>query len=155
MEVSVKGLCLAFSAGWEHTRPTQHSHCSAVRMKHLQGSLTAPTMGSVISPASQTGEMEAKKQTATKETQNQPHTKQLNPPERYRKKIPTQDVKFRAALPQHTHSWMEKKGMLEGCGMMAALGTAWQEVNRLWLRESARKQEGLRKCQPARKVLWP
>lgn len=50
------------------------------------------------------------------------HTQNNKPPQKgYRKKT-TQVMKFGAALSQHTHSWMEKKGMLEGCGMMAAPG---------------------------------
>lgn len=87
----------------------------------------------ILSPALQTGEREAKKQTTTKETQNQPHSKQHPPKNCIGKKKPPQDIKFGTALPQHSHSWMEKKGMLEGCGMMAASGTVWQWVDRLRL----------------------
>jgi len=54
-------------------------------------------------------------------------------------------VKFRAALPHHSHSRMEKKGMPEGCWMMAAPGAAWQKSNRLGHRESASDQEELSK----------
>ena len=92
--------------------------------------------GSII-PTLHTGEMEAQEQQTTK------------------KKTPAQDVKFGAALHHHTHSWMEKKGMLEGSGMMAAPGTALQEVNGLRLRKSTWDQEELSKRQPARKMLWP
>lgn len=110
----------------------------------------------VLSPALQTGKIEAKKQAATKESQTLTH--QTTPPKKgigEKKKQTTQDVKVEAALPQHTRSWMEKKEMLEECGIMAAPATVWQWVNRLWLRGSPQKQEGLKKWQPARKVLWP
>lgn len=52
-------------------------------------------------------------------------------------------MKSEAMLPHRAHSWMEKKGMLEGRGMMAAPGTGWQEANVPGFRESVLGQEEL------------
>lgn len=95
----------------------------------------------ILSPILQTGE-----------TQNKPHTKQQTPLKKgIGKKNPNNSRhEVWSCTAQHTHSGMEKKGMFEGCGMTPAPGTAWQWVNRLWLRGCAQKQEGLRISQPAK-----
>lgn len=145
--VSAIGLCHALSAGWEHTRPTQHSHCSAVRMNQPQAP-HSPTMESIISYPLFCRQEKPK----TNHTQNN-----KTPPKKVEGKKNPNNSRHEvwSCTAQHIHSGMEKKGMFEGCGMTPAPGTAWQWVNRLWLRGCAQKQEGLRISQPARKVLWP
>lgn len=132
--VSAEGLCLAFAAGWEHTRSLQLSQCSAVITHHLPAT-SQPHEGKHY-PLCRQEKWKLKNKLTTK--------KKTNP---------------RGEVWSHTapsHSLLDgKEGMLEGHGMTAAPGTAWQEANGLGHSKSTWDEEELSKCQQARKMLWP